>query len=172
LKKQSLLALLFIAFFFLIINCSVHSTCYANVRNHEALASSVALTIDYGNSTQQVFSNLSGNTVFDILNQTAKVTFSQYMYGKFVVSINDVENNANNNGHYWQYWVNNELAPIAADNYVLSDDDQVLWKYCAPEVTPTTSPTLNLELVLGIGIIGVVGVIVVIAVAIIYLKMR
>jgi hypothetical protein len=132
----------------------------------------VELTIDYSNSTQHVFQSLSGVTVFDILNETATVDFTQYPYGKFITSINGVENNANNNGFHWQYWVNDELAPVSADNYVLSDGDQVLWKYCAPENTQTTPPPPGSELFLGFGIIGAVGAIVVIAATIAYLKLR
>lgn len=139
---------------------------------HGCLAVDIELTIDYGNTTQQVFSNQIGVTVFDILNQTSVVTFTQYAYGKFITSINGVENNANNNGRYWQYWVNDELAPVAADNYLLTDGDQVLWKYLASETTPTTPPVPGPELLLGLGLIVLIGVVTVVAASIIYLKIR
>ena len=171
-KKQIYLGLLIISLFCFLAITSVHVTTSANVRIHENHTSNVELTIDYGNTTQHMFSSLSGTTVFDILNQTSIITFSHYTYGKFINSINGIENNANNNGYYWQYWVNDELAPIAADNYILSNGDQVLWKYCAPEMTPTTSPTPGPELILGIGIISAVGLIVIIAASVVYLKMR
>jgi hypothetical protein len=132
----------------------------------------VEQTIDYGNSTQNLFQSLTGVTVFDVLNETTIVVFTQYPYGKFIISINGVENNANDNGYYWQYWVNDELAPVAADSYILADGDQILWKYCAPENTLTTPPTPDPELILGLGIIFAVGTIVVIAAAITYLKIR
>lgn len=140
--------------------------------NSEISAIGVELTIDYGNSTQEVFPNLSGTTAYDILNQSATVTFIQYAYGKFVLSINSIENNANNNGYYWQYWVNDELGPIASDNYVLSDDDEVLWKYCSPAHTTTPTPSPNLDIIFGLGIIGLVGIIIAITVLMMYLKMR
>ena len=170
--RQVLLGLLVISLFCLIGNTSAQASPISNATIHEVFAVNLELTINYGNSTQQVYSSLSGNTVFDILNQTSTVTFTQFAYGKFVTSINDVENNANGNGYYWQYWVNDELAPVAADNHVLSDSDRVLWKYCAPEDTPTATPTLGPELWLGAGVIGTVGIIVVIAASVIYLKMR
>jgi len=100
------------------------------------------------------------------------VVFTQYAYGKFITSINGVDNDAGKNGYYWQYWVNDELAPVAADNYVLAGGEQVLWKYCAPETMPTTPPTLSPELLMGVGIIGAVGLIVVCSAVIVYFKVR
>jgi hypothetical protein len=139
---------------------------------HGSLAIDIEFTIDYGNTTQHVFSDQAGATVFDILNQTSTVTFTQYPYGKFITSINGVENNADNNGRYWQYWVNDELAPVAADTYLLTDGDQVLWKYLAPETTPTTPTGPSPELILGFGLIVFVGIVTVVAASIIYLKIR
>jgi hypothetical protein len=172
LKKQALIGILIFSLFCIFVNTSVHLTSSANVGTHESRASNVEMTIDYGNSTQRVFSNLTGNTVFDILNETTSVSFTQFTFGKFITAINDVENDANGNGYFWQYWVNDELAPVAADNYVLSDGDQVLWKYCAPETTPTTPPSPGPELFLGLGMIIAVGIIVVIAASIVYLRIR
>ena len=171
-KKQVLLGLLIISVFCFLTTTSELNTSSANIYFKESYASNVELTIDYGNSTLRVFSSLTGNTVFDVLNQSATVTFTQYFYGKFITTINGVENNANGNGYYWQYWVNEELGPVAADTYVLSDEDQVLWKYCAPEDSSTTPPLTSPELILGLGIIGAVGAIVVIAASLIYLRIR
>lgn len=137
-----------------------------------AMASNVGLTIDYGNSSQNAYPNLSGVTVFDILNQTAVVTFIEFAYGKFVVAINGVENNANQNGFYWQYWVNDELAPIAVDNYILSDDDQILWKYCAPEETSNPPPTVNPDMVLGVALVALLSVFIVLLAFFVSRRMR
>ncbi|MDO8055237.1 MAG: DUF4430 domain-containing protein, partial [Candidatus Hermodarchaeota archaeon] len=137
-KRRLFRAALLIILFCLLSCISLHPIASAGERSSGKAAANIELTIDYGNSTQQVFPNLSGDTVFDILNQTATVVFTQYAYGKFITSINGVDNNEGENGRYWQYWVNDELAPVAADNYVLVESDQVLWKYCAPETTPAT----------------------------------
>ena len=164
--------LLVISLFCFLVCISGYSSSSADVRSPGKFAANVELVIDYGNSTQQVFPNLSGNTVFEILNQTASVVFTQHAYGKFITSINGVENNAYANGHYWQYWVNDELAPVAADNYILAYGDQVLWKYCAPETPHTTPLPLNLELLVGLGIIGIVGIIIASSAVIVYFKIR
>ncbi len=172
LKKQAIYGVLLLSLIFLITNTTTANTSSSSFETYEWVASNLEQTIDYGNSTQTVFSNLSGITAFDILNQTTLVTFIQFAYGKFIQSINGVENNADNNGYYWQYWVNDYLAPVAADNYVLSDGDHVLWKYCAPEHTTTPSPTINPELIVVFGIIGAIGVIVLIASIWAYIKLR
>ncbi len=137
-----------------------------------AMASNVRLTIDYGNSSQNAYSDLSGLTVFDILNQTAAVTFIEFAYGKFVISINGVENNVNQNGFYWQYWVNDELAPIAADYFVLSDDDQVLWKYCPPEETSTPPPSVNPDMMFGVALVALVSIFIVLMAFFVSRRMR
>lgn len=150
----------------------VDQVCSLNGTALSAMASNVELTIDYGNSSESIYSDLSGLTVFDILNQTTAVTFIEFAYGKFVISINGVENNANQNGFYWQYWVNDELAPIAADNYVLSDDDQILWKYCAPEETSTPPPTVNPDMVLGVGLVAFVSIFIILLALFVSRRMR
>jgi hypothetical protein len=109
----------------------------------ERAAENIELVIDYGNSTQQVFSGLSGTTAFDALNKSASIAYIEHSFGRFVTSINGVANNANGNGRYWQFWVNDELAPIATDFYELADGDQILWKYCSPENASTGSPLGN-----------------------------
>ncbi|MFX1577615.1 MAG: DUF4430 domain-containing protein [Promethearchaeota archaeon] len=171
-KRQLFFGLFVISMLCLFFPHSINRTSSAVIPIQERLAMNIELTIDYGNSTQQVFPNLSGPTVFDVLNQTATVTFTQFPYGKFIDSINTVENNANNNRYYWQYWVNDELGPVSADNYELSDNDHVLWKYCAPETTSPITTTPDPELLLGIGIIGVLVAIVVVAASFVYFKMR
>ena len=98
------------------------------------------LIIDYNNSTEEIHSDLEGLTVFDALNQTANVTFTQYPFGKFIESINGLNNNEGGNGFHWQYWVNDELGHIAADLYPMLDGDRILWKYCEPAETLPSSP--------------------------------
>jgi hypothetical protein len=171
-ERRIVSGLLVFTLFCVLASLSGISTASTATRVPGKLAGNIELTIDYGNSTQLVFPNISGETVFDILNQTAIVDFTQYAYGKFITSINGVVNNAGGNGHYWQYWVNGELAPVAADNYVLADADQVLWKYCAPETTPTTPQTISPELLMGLGIIGALGIIIVSSAFLVYFKIR
>lgn len=154
----------------LVANTSVSASSMRQNTASEIGAIGVQLTIDYANSTQEEFTNLTGVTAFDVLNQTATVTFTQFAYGKFIEAINGVVNNADNNGHYWQYWVNDELAPVAADNYALSDNDHVFWKYCAPEEPPIQPPATTPDFLIGIGITG--GLVVLILFAALFITRR
>lgn len=164
--------MLLLTLFLGLTNVSSHDTESKSIEEIGKFASALSQTIDYGNTTQIEYSNLSANTVFELLESTETATFIQFAYGKFIDSINGVANNANGNGYYWQYWVNDELAPIAADNYVLSDDDHVRWKYCAPENTTPPSPTVNPELIMGLAAIGLIGTIVILSATLAYFKMR
>lgn len=80
------------------------------------------------------FENISSKegTVLDCLNEAMElidqnIVTSEYIYGTFVVSIAGVENGRSHNN--WLYWVNDEFANMASDEYHLEDGDVVLWKY-------------------------------------------
>lgn len=94
----------------------------------------VDVTIDYGNGDIQSFSDevlQEGDSVlnvFSVLESRHGVSTERRNFpgmGVFIEAIHGVHN-ANN--FYWQYWVNNEYARVAAGQYVLHDGDQVLWK--------------------------------------------
>ena len=79
------------------------------------------------------FSELSvaeGDTVWSLLERTAaasgelSVTATDYGdLGILIGNINGYENGADKK--YWQYWVNNEYADVAADKYVLEEGDVI-----------------------------------------------
>jgi len=52
----------------------------------------------------------------------------------FVEAINDIRNNQDGNYHWWQFWVDGELAPVGAGSYVLHDDAVVEWRYTHPQM--------------------------------------
>lgn len=75
-----------------------------------------------------------GDTVYSILDgiskDNGKITIEIIDYGgigAFVNSINGRKSGDNNK--YWQYWVNNKYADVAADKYVLKNGDVIMWKF-------------------------------------------
>lgn len=47
--------------------------------------------------------------------------------GTLVTAINGYQNG--HDGNYWQFWVNNEYAEVAADKYPVATGDSVMWKF-------------------------------------------
>ncbi len=70
------------------------------------------------------------STVFDALNQTYSVEYTEYDFGYFVTSIDGL---AQNETHSWLYYVNNESATTAVNNYVLDSGDNVTFRYTAQQ---------------------------------------
>jgi len=70
------------------------------------------------------------STVFDAVNQTYSVDYTEYDFGYFVTSIDGL---AQNETHSWLYYVNNESATTAVNNYVLDSGDNVTFRYTAQQ---------------------------------------
>jgi len=101
----------------------------------EALVT-VDLYINYGNGTVEFHRvSLLNATAFNaLLEAGAEVEYKVYPgMGVLVTSINGVRNNETIANHWWLYYVNGALAPLASDKYYLSPGDVVTWNY-------TTSP--------------------------------
>jgi len=65
-------------------------------------------------------------SVFDLLVAEHDVDYLSSGTGVFVKAIDSV---ANNTGYYWLYSVNDSMAQAAADKYLTSDGDRVVWHY-------------------------------------------
>ncbi|MBI1961147.1 MAG: DUF4430 domain-containing protein [Parcubacteria group bacterium] len=75
-----------------------------------------------------------GDTVWSVLERTAaareELSVSSTDYGDLgilIERINSYENGADKK--YWQYWVNNEYAEVAADAYAVRPGDVIMWKF-------------------------------------------
>ncbi|MDO8582124.1 MAG: DUF4430 domain-containing protein [bacterium] len=96
----------------------------------------ITLRIDFGDGDVQNFSDIpyvTGATVFSILEDIAVKEKIPFVYdpsagvGVFIRQIGDKKNG--DGGRYWQYWVNEKFAMVAADKYMLSAGDIVEWKF-------------------------------------------
>jgi len=70
---------------------------------------------------------LSGTTVLNVTASVVPVEYEWYGDLVFVTSIAGVPNDSER-GLWWQYWVNGELGPVAANKYVLNNKDLVEWR--------------------------------------------
>ncbi len=91
-------------------------------------ATNISLQIDFGNGTVLTHQGLTGSDVLSITESVLSVEVSWYGEMAFVESIAGVANNQVE-GRWWQYWVNGELGPVAANTYEVGDDDSIAWIY-------------------------------------------
>ena len=95
------------------------------------------LTLDYGNKNinQYEITAKEGDTAFSVLkSETEKqgiyLETQQYDFGVFVKKIGDLESTTKK---AWIYYVNDVSGDKAADQYILKENDKVLWKYETPK---------------------------------------
>lgn len=65
-------------------------------------------------------------------NISVKANYWQGYQSLFIEAINGVENGEN--GNYWQYYVNDKYANIGCSNYLLQNNDVVIWRFESPIV--------------------------------------
>ncbi|MCS7103050.1 MAG: DUF4430 domain-containing protein [Candidatus Korarchaeum sp.] len=96
-------------------------------------------TVEWHNSTAVS----SGSTLLDATRKVAVVNHTEYPgMGSFVNSINGVKNE---HPYYWMWWYWDKsmgwiLGPIAADKYLLSDGEVVIWFYEDTSQYPPQKP--------------------------------
>jgi len=65
-------------------------------------------------------------SVFDLLTASHEVDYQKSAMGVFVTAIDSVENGG---GCFWIYSVNDSMAQIGCDKYIISDNDVVKWHF-------------------------------------------
>ena len=108
--------------------------------SREIAATGLSLHLDFGNGTILSFHDIEGTNVLNVTESVTEVGVVWYGDLVFVTSIADVSNNESA-GLWWQYWVNDELGPVAANKYQVQDGDVVSWRRTLPETEPTDQPT-------------------------------
>lgn len=94
--------------------------------------------VEWHNST----SLKEGSTLLDATSKVAVVNYTKYPTGCFVESIGGVRNE---HPYYWIWWYWDKsmgwtLGPVAADKYVLSDGEVVMWFYEDTSQWPPQKP--------------------------------
>ena len=119
-------------------------------------ASSIDLTIDFGNGTILTYMNLNGTTVLNVTESVIDVGIQWSGNLAFVTAIGEA---AQDNTHYWQYWINGEYASVASNLYNLEDGDSIEWKRTSPRYTNSETQNPDFFLVIGGVILIVSGVV-------------
>ncbi len=100
----------------------------------------VNIGIDYGNGTKQWFNGTvlpARSTVLSALTSVSRVEYTYGQFGAYVVSINGHREKilSKKEGYSWMWYLYNatsgklEYGPVAADKYILSNGQIILWRY-------------------------------------------
>jgi len=122
-------------------------------------ATGISLTVNFGNGTTQEYLNLEGTNVFEVTNSTTDVEVEWYGDLVYVLAISGVRED-DEAGLYWQYWVNGDLGPSAANYYILEDGDSIEW--ALPPYGTDSFSQFDMSLIVGLAIIGLMAVVVLI----------
>jgi len=128
---------------------------FAGESSHEIAATDLSLQLDFGNGTILDFHNVEGTNVLNVTESVCEVEVIWYGDLVFVTSIAGVSNNESA-GLWWQYWVNDELGPVAANKYQVQDGDDISWKRILPETESTDQPT-DFTIIGGAVVLAVIG---------------
>ncbi|MGB9730256.1 MAG: DUF4430 domain-containing protein [Thermoprotei archaeon] len=102
---------------------------------------SVNLLIKFDNGTKKWYNNTVvplGSSLFNVTKKVANVNYTQYSFGIYVVGINGImENKQQNKYWFWWYYSGNSwyMGPVAADKYIVSNNETLAWVYSPVNVT-------------------------------------
>jgi hypothetical protein len=122
---------------------------------HTLASSNISLSLHFGNGTIVTYDDLEGTTVLNVTESVVEVGvewFGDLVYVESVAGVHE------DDGGYWQYWVNDELGPVAANVYQLEDGDVVEWKQSMQTNTTTTIADFDSSVFAVIGVSSVLGI--------------
>ncbi len=101
-----------------------------NYTQRDSDKATVTLIIDFNGFGENVtYENVKmpeSSTVLDLLNNKTDLQTEDTSFGKMVVSINDVAQDADSN-LWWTYTINDEYAAAGAEVQLLNDGDIIKW---------------------------------------------
>jgi len=104
--------------------------------NQTEMVYNITLIIDFKNGTIETTTNItqenSFTSVFDLTAFHYQIVYEMFTFGSspsfLITSINNLGNNEQT-ANYWQYWVNEEYAMVACNEYQLENNDIVILIY-------------------------------------------
>ncbi|MHA1906227.1 MAG: DUF4430 domain-containing protein [Candidatus Thorarchaeota archaeon] len=122
-----------------------------------SLAIGIDLEIDFGNGTTVLIPNLEGTDVLSVTDEYLELVVEWFGNLAYVTSIDGVAND-HQAGLFWQYWINDELAPVAANQMIVNDDDHILWKRTTSNfIEPPPTAETDYGVLIGIIVVGIWG---------------
>ena len=93
----------------------------------------VTFLINSGDSFEVIRTTVPmGTTVLEAFRQVAELNLKEYgNLGAYIVGINGLDENPDT-GFYWQYYVNDELAPVGVSNFRLEKGSTIEFRYERP----------------------------------------
>jgi hypothetical protein len=139
----------------LLADCTSPAIVAVTHANEHALASSgVSVSIDFGNGTNVTYSGIQAPTVLNATQAIAQLELNWYGDLAFVVSIDGVSNDAVQ-GLWWQYWVDQQLGPVAANKYLLKSNESIQWRRGPSQFSTNPGSQFNYSIVFGAAALGV-----------------
>ena len=100
------------------------------------IVNNITLIVDFNNGTIETTVNItqenSFTSAFDLIAFHNQIIYEMFTFGTspsfIITSINDLENNEQE-ANYWQYWVKEEYAMVASNEYQLENNDTITWIY-------------------------------------------
>ncbi|MHA2228289.1 MAG: DUF4430 domain-containing protein [Candidatus Thorarchaeota archaeon] len=120
-------------------------------------ATGLTVQLDFGNDTVREFENIEADNALAATESVATLEIDWYGNLAYVTSIEGVESDSVA-GLWWQYWVNGELASVAANLYEVEDNDTILWQRTSSAVGQEPIRPLNTSLIIGVPVVALIGI--------------
>ncbi len=72
------------------------------------------------------YQGIEGKNAFELLKAKNQVVSKESSFGAFVSEINGIKNT---DKEFWMFYVNGELAKVAADKYITKNTDKIEWRF-------------------------------------------
>jgi len=129
----------------------------ADVHHSSQMVFGVTVSIDFDNGTSSTRIGVQAADVLSATQAVEQVELQWYGDSVFVTAIAGVQNDAAA-GLWWQYWVNGQLGPVAANKYQLQDNDSVQWRREASHMNTDSAGSIDLDVLIGATAVGALGI--------------
>ncbi|RDE11191.1 MAG: hypothetical protein C4K47_10505 [Candidatus Thorarchaeota archaeon] len=130
------------------------SAVVTHIHEHSQQSSGITISIDFGNYTNASYAGINAANVLNATQSIAQVELSWYGDFAFVIAIDGVSNDPTA-GLWWQYWVNGQLGPVAANKYELEDNDSIQWRRDLSHFNANEEGQFNYSVLFGASTLGV-----------------